>query len=188
MTHIYLAAVAFGVTLLLASLLLGGKDTDGGAGDGHGDTDGDGDADGHVELPLAWAPVTSLRFWVFLLAFGGGAGLALEALGSSPLVAAVGAAGVGWVAGALAIAVMAHLRKHSVSSEVGGDELVGVTGTLLLPASPDRPGKVRVEIKGRAEDFIASVTAGGAELPAGTPVLVIAEGERGTLVVEKGEL
>lgn len=186
MTKIYLAAVAFGVTLLLASLLLGGKDTD---ADAHGG--GDGDADGHdhgAELPIAWAPVTSLRFWVFFLAFGGGAGLALEGLGSSAVVAGIGALGVGWTAGALAIAVMSHLRKHSVSSELGGDELVGVTGTLLLPASPEKPGKVRVEIKGRAEDFIASVVEGGAALPAGTPVLIVAEGERGSLLVEKGEM
>jgi membrane protein implicated in regulation of membrane protease activity len=180
LTKIYLAAVAFGVTLLLASLLLGGKDTD---------ADGDGDGDGHGgELPIAWAPVTSLRFWVFFLAFGGGAGLALEGLGSSAVVAGLGALGIGWAAGALAISVVNHLRKHSVSSELGGNELIGTTGTLLLPASPDKPGKVRVEIKGRAEDYVASVVEGGAELPAGTPVLIVAEGERGSLLVEKGEM
>lgn len=185
MTKLYLAAVAFGVTLLLASLLFGGKD---GGADAHGG-DGDGHGDGHGgELPLAWAPVTSLRFWVFFLAFGGGAGLALEGLSSSAVVAGLGALGVGWMAGALAIAVMNHLREHSVSSELGGAELIGVTGTLLLPASPDKPGKVRVEIKGRAEDFIASVVEGGAALPAGTPVLIVAEGERGSLLVEKGEM
>jgi len=185
LTKLYLAAVAFGVTLLLASLLLGGKDTD-----AHGDGDGDGDGHGHGggDLPLAWAPVTSLRFWVFFLAFGGGAGLALEGLGSSAVVAGLGALGIGWAAGALAIAVVNHLRKHSVSSELGGDELVGTTGTLLLPASPDKPGKVRVEIKGRAEDYVASVVEGGAELPAGTPVLIVAEGERGSLLVDKGEM
>jgi len=75
--------------LLLASLVLGGKDTGHG---GHGHT-----ADG--DLGLAWAPVASLRFWVFLLTFGGGAGLALDALGSSATIAAVGAGVIGWVAG-----------------------------------------------------------------------------------------
>ena len=36
MTHLYLGVLAFGVTLLLASFLLGGKDTDHGGSDSHG--------------------------------------------------------------------------------------------------------------------------------------------------------
>jgi hypothetical protein len=87
LNHLYLGAVAFGVTLLVASIVLGGKDTDHG---GHA----------HDGVGLGWAPVTSLRFWVFLLTFGGGAGLALGALGSSTVVAAVGAGVIGWIAGA----------------------------------------------------------------------------------------
>ena len=44
--NLYLGAVAFGVTLLVASFLLGGKDTD------HGDG-------GHADMGLAWAPFGS---------------------------------------------------------------------------------------------------------------------------------
>ena len=174
MSHIYLGAVAFGVTLLVASLFL------------HGDKDvhhGHDAADG-----LGWAPITSLRFWVFFLAFGGGAGYALVQLGSSELVGGVGAAGVGWVSGTLAVAVIRGLTKRSVSSQVGAAELVGVTGTLLLPAGPGKPGKVRVEVKGRAEDFVANVVEDGGDLPSGTPVLIVAEGDRGSLLVTKHEM
>jgi hypothetical protein len=177
-TKLYLVAVAFGVTLLLASLVLGSKDEPG----------ADGDAGGHgVDAPMAWAPVTSLRFWVFLLAFGGGAGLALEALGSGPTATALGALGVGWAAGALAIAVMSHLREHSASSELAIGELVGSTGTLLLPAAPGRPGKVRVEVKGRTDDYVARVVEGGSELAAGARVLIVAEGDPGTVVIDRGD-
>ncbi len=177
MNHVYLGAVAFGVTLLLASIVLGGKDA-GHGGHGH-DTD----------MGLGWAPVTSLRFWVFLLAFGGGAGLALGALGSSTTVSAIGAGAIGWVAGAIAVAVVRSLNKHSVSSDVKGAELVGTSGTLTLPIGPGKPGKVRVEIKGRAEDYIAnSVDEDAGELPTGTAVLVVAEGERGSLLVAKAEM
>ena len=177
MNHVYLGALAFGVTLLLASILLGGKDTDHG---GHGH-----DAD----AGLAWAPVGSLRFWVFLLAFGGGAGLALGALGSSAVVAAVGAGVIGWTSGAIAVAIVRSLNKHSVSSDVKATELVGTTGTLTLPVGPDKPGKVRVEIKGRAEDYVANLVEDDeAVLPTGTPVLVVAEGERGSLLVAKHEM
>lgn len=175
MTTIYLAAIAFGVTLLLASAVFGGKDVDHGSG-----LDGD--------VGLAWAPLGSLRFWVFFLAFGGGAGYALARLGSSPAVAAIGALAVGWISGALAAAIVRRLGKNSVSSDVEMSELVGATGTLVLPVGRDKPGKVRVEIKGRSEDFVANLVEEGPELPTGAPVLIVAEGERGTLLVAKGEM
>ena len=173
--NLYLGAVAFGVTLLVASFLLGGKDTD------HGDG-------GHADMGLAWAPFGSLRFWVFLLTFGGGAGFALTKLGSSSVIAGVGAGAIGWLAGALAVTVIRSMSKHSASSEVASAELVGSTGTLILPASPGTPGKVRVEIKGRAEDFVANVVEDGGNLPTGTTVLIVAEGERGSLLVAKHEM
>lgn len=179
MNHLYLGAVAFGVTLLLASLLLGGKDTDHGDG-GHAEDTG--------ELGLGWAPVTSLRFWVFLFTFGGGAGLALGQLGSSRGVAAGGALAIGWAAGAIAVAVVRSLVRHSVSSELDCAELVGETGTLVLPVGPGKPGKVRIDVKGRAEDFVAHVVEDGGELPSGAPVLIVAEGDRGSLIVARGDL
>ncbi len=176
MTHIYLGAVAFGVTLLIASLLLGGKDAH--VGHAHADTG----------FGLGWAPVMSLRFWVFFLAFGGAAGLALDALGSSEVVAAVGAAVIGWAAGAVAVAVIRSLTRTSVSSELTAADLVGETGTVILPVAPGRPGKVRVALKGRAEDYVANVVDDGLELPSGASVLIVAEGERGSLLVSKGEM
>jgi membrane protein implicated in regulation of membrane protease activity len=179
LNHVYLGAVAFGVTLLLASLVLGGKDT------GHG---GGGHAHDSSDFGLGWAPVTSLRFWVFLFTFGGGAGLALGALGSSAAVAAGGAIGIGWASGAAAVAIVRSLTRHSVSSELRGAELVGATGTLVLPVGPGKPGKVRVDAKGRTEDYVANVVDDAGELPSGTAVLIVAEGDRGSLLVTKGEL
>ncbi len=179
MNHVYLGAVAFGVTLLVASFLMGGKDTD------HGDT---GHAHGGADMALGWAPVTSLRFWVFLLTFGGGAGLALGALGSSAAVAAGGAVAIGWGAGAVAVAVVRSVTRHSVSSELGAADVVGATGTLTLPVGPGKPGKVRVDIKGRTEDYVANLVDDGGELPTGSAVLIVAEGEGGSLLVARGEI
>ena len=178
--NLYLGAVAFGVTLLAASFLLGGKDTDHGAGGHHGG--------GHGDAGVAWLPFGSLRFWVFFFTFGGGAGFALAKLHSSSVVAGVGAGVIGWFSGALAVTVIRSMAKHSASSEVDAKELVGSTGTLILPASPSNPGKVRVDIKGRAEDFVAIVVEDGGNLPTGTTVLIVAEGERGSLLVTKQEL
>ena len=69
-------------------------------------------------------------------------------------------------------------------------ELVGQSGTLTLPVGPGQPGKVRVEIKGRAEDYVANVVEEDEPvvMPTGTPVLVVAEGERGSLLVAKAEM
>ena len=175
MEHLYLAAVAFGVTLLVASFVLGGKDTD------HGH-------DGHADLGIAWLPVGSLRFWVFLFAFGGGAGYALTKLGTARPLTAIGATAIGWGAGTLAVTIIRSMTKGSVSSDVRGDDLVGVTGVLTLPIGPGQPGKVRVEIKGRAEDFVANVVEDGGNLPTGTTVLIVAEGDRGSLLVTKHEM
>ena len=183
MNHVYLGAVAFGVTLLVASFLMGGKDTahgDGGGDAGHGH-------DG-ADLGLGWAPVTSLRFWVFLFTFGGGAGLALTALGSSDVVAAGGALVIGWASGAVAVTVVRSLTRHSVSSGLGAAEIVGATGTLVLPVGPGKPGKVRVDIKGRTEDYVANIVEDVGELPTGSSVLIVAEGEGGSLLVARGEI
>lgn len=179
MQHLYLGAVAFGVTLLLASFVLGGKDTD------HGDS---GDHGIDAGLGFAWAPIGSLRFWVFFFTFGGGVGLALTHLGSSSVVAGVCAGALGWVAGTLAVTVIRRMTATSVSSEVGAAELVGTTGTLVLPVAPGQPGKVRVEVKGRAEDFVAHLVDDAGSLPSGTAVLVVAEGDRGSLLVAKSDV
>lgn len=175
MNHLYLGAVAFGATLLVASLVLGGKDAHHGGGDGD------------AGFGLGVAPLTSLRFWVFLFAFGGGAGLALTALGSSQVVAAIGALAIGWTAGALAVTVIRRLTRDSVSSMAVAADLVGATGTLVLPLAPGLTGKVRVDIRGRTEDYVAHLVDDTGNLPTGAAVLIVAEGERGSLLVAKTE-
>jgi membrane protein implicated in regulation of membrane protease activity len=177
---IYLGAMAFGITLLAASFLLGGKETGHGGGDAH---HGGGGAPG-----LAWAPFGSLRFWIFLFTFGGGAGYALTRMGTGSVVTATGAAVIGWVSGVLAVTVIRVMSKNSVSSDVGASDIIGMTGTLTLPIGPGQPGKVRVDIKGRTEDFVANIVEDGGTLPTGSTVLIVAEGERGSLLVTKSEM
>jgi membrane protein implicated in regulation of membrane protease activity len=174
MSHLYLGGVAFGVTLLVASFLLGGKDV-------HA---------GHVDSApgFGWAPIGSLRFWVFLCTFGGGAGYALTVMGSSELEAGVGAVTVGWISGALAVGIIRRLTTTSASSSIEPNELIGMIGTLQLPVAAGKPGKVRVEIKGRAEDFVAYLVDDEAPLATGATVLIVAERGAGALLVGKHEL
>jgi hypothetical protein len=58
----------------------------------------------------------------------------------------------------------------------------------VLPVGPGKPGKVRVDAKGRIEDYLANVADDGGELPSGTAVLIVAEGDRGSLLVTRSEL
>jgi len=165
--YIYLGAIAFGVVLLGASMVIGGKDVDHGSGSGHGHADDGAGA-------LGWAPIASLRFWIFLLAFGGAVGYTLERIGESGAIAAGGAIGVGWLSGVLAVTIIRSLSKKSPSSQIETIELVGAVGQLVLPVGPGKPGKVRVEIKGRAEDYIANIVDDAGDLPTGTQVLIVA--------------
>ncbi|MBV8759554.1 MAG: hypothetical protein JO257_19860 [Deltaproteobacteria bacterium] len=165
--------MAFGLTLLVASMFFhGGKDTD------HGHD---------TAAVIGWAPVTSIRFWVFFFTFGGGAGYALVRL-EGETVAAIGAVGIGWVSGAMAVTIIRALTKRSVSSAVDAKQLVGTTGTLLLPVGPGKPGKVRIALGDRAEDYVANVVDDGGDLPSGSSVLIVAEGDLGSLLVTKHEM
>jgi hypothetical protein len=122
---------------------------------------------------------------VFFFAFGGGVGLALSELGKSDLVSGGSALGFGWASGAIAVMVIRRLGKHTASSEATVGDVIGATGTVILPVGPNRPGKVRVEVKGRTEDFLANVVEDGGELVTGAQVLVVSEGAQGSLVVAK---
>lgn len=173
MSHIYLGAVAFGLTLLVASMFFhGGKDTD------HGHD---------MAAVLGWVPVTSIRFWMFFFMFGGAAGEVLLRLEGSR-IALAGAISIGWLSGAMTVTVIRALAKRSVSSAIDAKQLVGATGTLLLPVGPGKPGKVRIELGDRAEDYVANVVEDGGDLPSGASVLIVAEGDLGSLLVTKHEM
>jgi hypothetical protein len=169
--HLYLAAVLFGVVLLLGSLVLGGKDT------AHGGHD--------FDVSVAWAPIASIRFWIFLMTFGGGAGLAIDYFEDNAWLAAGGAIGVGWLSGVLAVGVIRSLSRGSATSQVDTKELVGVTGKLVLPVATGKPGKVRLDVRGRIVDYIAHAVDDTPELLTGSNVLIVEPKPDGSVVVAK---
>jgi hypothetical protein len=178
MLSVYLGALAFGGTLLVASMVLGAGQKD----VSHGDAD---DQDGsHGVEGLAWLPVTSLRFWTFLLAFGGAAGALLTATSSLGTSAIAGAAGaVGWASGVAIVASVRTLRKGSVGSEITPKDLRGETADVTVALGKDRIGKVRVVAKGRIHDVIAETD--DTELRIGDKVMILGEGAEGRVQVTK---
>lgn len=178
MLQIYLGALAFGGTLLIASLVLGGKDKD------TGDKEFDKDTDGHVE-GFDWLPVTSLRFWVFLLAFGGVVGALLTWVDSvgEPFVGLLALA-VGWGSGIGVVATMRSLRKGSVGSEISLGELAGETAEVVVAVKKDQIGKVRLSAKGRVLDVMAE-TDDPDVLAVGSQVMIVREAEEGRVQVTR---
>jgi hypothetical protein len=112
---VYLAALAFGGVLLLASLVGGHDHADhhGGAqAHGHGQDDQHGaesDSASHVALVL---PFLSLRFWIFGLAFFGLTGAVLHGFGlAGPIATAIIASGLGLAMGYGAAQVFQSLAR-----------------------------------------------------------------------------
>ena len=171
---VYLAALALGGGFLAVQLLLASSDAgDGGIDHDLGDAGGAGDVDHDVGSGGSHAGGWfSPRFVTFALFAFGFAGAGLHFLGLAPAAVTLGlavAAGLG--SGFLASAVFRALRRKEATSSAALEEAAGTMGTLLLPAAPDRPGKVRVTLKGQLVDLVAVPEDG--PVPAGTQVVVL---------------
>jgi membrane protein implicated in regulation of membrane protease activity len=177
---IYLTALAFGGTLLVASLLGGHDHADHHAGDHDQDH-----VHGHDGSPGSQAalvlPFLSLRFWIFGLAFFGLTGAVLHGLGlTSPLTAAVLASVVGLGFGYGAARLFQSLAGQTVGQVAPDGGHVGREGKVLLPVARGQRGKVRVTAAGVTVDLLAESDE-EPPLPAGTTVLIVSM--RGTVAV-----
>lgn len=179
MGFVYLAALVVGGVLVVGSLVTGLDDHE---LDADADGELDADADGAADV---WLPFASLRFWTFVLAFGGLTGTLLTFFAlAPPWLTAVLALGVGWVCGAGVSWAIRRLRRDEISSEVREADYVGASARVLLPVGRGRTGKVRVEVRGRSVDAIAETEDEG-ELPLDGEVLVYDVREDGVLLVTR---
>jgi hypothetical protein len=180
---LYLAALAFGGVLLLASLIggHGHADHDGGgheAGHDHDDHDAASDSAAHAALVL---PFLSLRFWIFGLAFFGLTGAILHGFSLAGATAtAVIASGLGVGMGYGAARLLQSLARHTVGQLAADGGHVGREGKLLLSTARGQRGKMRVVANGLAVDLLVE-TDEDIPLPAGTTVLIVSM--RGTVAV-----
>lgn len=147
MLAVYLVATIVGGALLVASLATGHhagalEAHSGGAGDpGHG---------GPANALL------SLRFWTYLIGFGGLTGLLLRLVAhTGEPFCALAALGVGALSGTSAHLVVARLAGSGRGGTVRTEELVGHTGRLLLPAAPGSASRVRLSVGGQLIDLTA---------------------------------
>lgn len=166
---VYLAALALGGGFLAVQLLLASSDAGDAGGLDHDVGGVDHDAGEGGSHAGGWLSPRFVTFALFAFGFAG-AGLHFLELAPAAVTAALAAA-AGLGSGFLASAVFRALRRKEATSSAALEEAAGRLGTLLLPAAPDRPGKVRVTLKGQLVDLVAVPDDG--EVPAGTPVVVL---------------
>jgi len=142
MLTVYLAALAFGLVLIGASVLQGdGGGHDSGDGDG-GDDHGGGDADHGAFL----TNLLSLRFWTYALGAFGMTGTALTLLHVKPAVHVPVAVVLGAVVGAGVAALFRSLGRGAATSPASTEAFLGTEGEVVLPLLPDGLGKIRLHI------------------------------------------
>lgn len=141
MLTVYLAALAFGLVLIGASVFQG----DGGghdSGDGDGDGDGHGDADHGAFL----SNLLSLRFWTYALGAFGMSGTALTLLHVEPAVHVPVSVALGFVVGAGVATLFRSLGRGSATSPASTDAFLGSEGEVVLRLLPDGLGKIRLHV------------------------------------------
>lgn len=171
----YVAASAFGGSLILVSLLFGGDsedfdkdfdkdfefDSDADADvdvDADADVDVDADVDGDFEgvdkdfpahlaagSDAIWLPFLSLRFWTFGLASFGLTGLLLSFLSVGQVSTLVAAVVAGGGIGTAAAWFFRQIKSDSVSGEIGFERLAGEEARVLLTVRPGSRGKIVVQ-------------------------------------------
>jgi membrane protein implicated in regulation of membrane protease activity len=170
----YLAALIIGLGTIALQFILShsGTDMSHDMDMGSGGADGGHDLSHDMQGPLmgAAALFLSMRFWTFALMAFGIVGTALHYL---DLCGAAGtlvlAAGSGFGSGLLAAWVFRNLTRGVSSSETSADA-VGHVARVLVPMKKGQSGKVRVQIKGKVIDMVATTDSESIE---GDEVLVV---------------
>lgn len=186
MLAIYLAALAFGLVLIGASVFLGGDAGDHdpghvafdhGAGDhetgdhgaGHDTDDGTHGQGGHVHVPHApgglshgfLSDLLSLRFWTWALGAFGMAGAALTLLNVPAPIHLPLSTVLGVVVGSSTAWAFRRLKLASVGAPPAAENLLGAEGEVVLPVRAEGLGKVRLRIAD--QDFEVMARGSGTE-------------------------
>jgi membrane protein implicated in regulation of membrane protease activity len=148
---VYVFTAVAGLVLLVASLFGGGDHE-------HGEIDGAVEAvDAAADAAHAAGSILSLRFWMYLLTFGGITGVLLRLLAHTgePMTALISLA-VGAVVGLLSKLLFRKLAAPGPTGMVHTDSLVGRSGAVLIPFDRGATGKIRVQINDRTVDLLAT--------------------------------
>ncbi|MGK7922251.1 MAG: NfeD-like protein [Trichodesmium sp.] len=104
-----------------------------------------------------WLPFFSFKFWTFGTCFFGLTGVLLSYVSPtlSPTIVAIISIIVGILCGTIMSYVLYSLKNGQVNSLVRSSDLVGLSGTVEIPFDKNSKGKIRVDVKESAVEFIA---------------------------------
>ncbi len=193
---LYLAAMGFGLVLLVSTIFLGDSDLD---ADTDIDMDPNIDFDAEVDFTIDGAgeldalntaekksksqfiPFLSIRFWTFGLTIFGVTGVILHKMDQKPVVHASLAITMGLIVGYAAALIFHQLKNTTVDSSANIDRLSGHHGIVTLTVRPTGPGKIRTRVKDQNLELVATTTNDEA-LEIGQKVLIV-KSQDGQVVV-----
>jgi hypothetical protein len=167
MFHVYIFTLVLGGVILLASIILGGKDNgadksfdkgfDKGFDKSFDKPDSVVDAADHQgTLEGLLTAFLSMRFWTFGLTFFGLTGAVLDGILEGPWLTALLAFVMGMLAGQIAVAVLRNLANSETSTAASERDYVGKTARVLVGFGPGQTGKLRLTLKGTMVDVLAT--------------------------------
>jgi hypothetical protein len=160
MLALYLAALGFGCSLIVVSLLLGAGETkdfdkdltvDKGLDLQEAGHVGHAGAEGH-DVPSLWTPFLSMRFWTFGAASFGLAGTMLSLLGLPEMLVLAVAVASGGALGTGAAWFFRALKRDTVSGDTSFDRFAGEEARVVVGIRSHQQGKIVVHtLAGRVE-------------------------------------
>jgi membrane protein implicated in regulation of membrane protease activity len=169
---IYLAALVLGLGTLTLQFVLshaGGADAEADADADGVDDLSDGDADHALEAgshgDVAHSALStvgvffSMRFWTFALMAFGMVGSLLHYLDLSGFGLSLALSITSGLVSGLSAALIFRALKGSVSSAMGQDDTIGKMAKVTVPLRKGSLGKVRVVVKGKQVDMLATTDA-----------------------------
>lgn len=165
MIWVYIASAVFGCAFVVP-MLLGALDLE-----AEVDADFDADLDPGMDLDVETdaggiadgllgsvgdfvGSLLSFRSLVMAATFFGLAGIVFSLISSS-LVAFVTAVGLGLVAAVVNGQLVQFINRNEASSHLTDRDVQGSSATVVLPLGPDRKGRIRAEVAGQTEYFVA---------------------------------
>jgi membrane protein implicated in regulation of membrane protease activity len=179
MFSIYIACLIIGGVLLLFSVIFGGDhsdvdadhsidvdhdvdmDTDTHLGAGESlEMDSDHDFQSHVEEVASADAVKfiSFRNIIFFMAFFGLTGTSMSILSITSLVTLFSAIGVGMFSAVLGFRFLKYLKENESGEAFDIYKLKGMNGTVTIPVSKERKGKISVNLGINTIDILAQAS------------------------------